>query len=347
MAQCASCQFENMPGVEMCGRCGSSLRLATAVLDVHPPLARPWVKRFRRLVPIDRASHRFRERATGLREQATLVAGTVRIPVPTWDVLFRLIVPGWAHSTLGFEVRGRVFLGIYLALLLPGIIMWGSVPGSILLGLAFSTHASSVLDVLLLRAGPFPSRFGTTTIVMFVLGFFIYAPVYWLVTHVASPMTIATQMTPLEAGDIVLSNQWAYARTPPKPGDVVAYDLPTEIRMPAQNNHIGINVRSGQSIDRILAGPGSKVRWENQQLYVDDEPSSLQPLNPTRLPSRLTFEVPENHYLVLPSTATVTLPANAVLPAGFWQGLSYISPTHIHGSVYLRHYPLWRFWIVR
>jgi hypothetical protein len=225
--------------------------------------------------------------------------------------------------------------------------MWGSVLGSVLLGLAFSTHASSVLDVLFLRAGPFPSRFGTTTIIMFMLALFIYAPAYWLVNRVASPMLIAARMTPFDEGDVVLSNQWAYSRTPPQLGDVVAYDLPAGIAIPLQANHIGVNVRAGQAIDRILAGPGSKARWENQQLYVDGELSPLQPLNPTRLPSRLTLEVPENHYLVLPSTATVTLPANAPLPSGFWQRLSYIPVNQIHGSVYLRHYPMWRFWIVR
>src|SRR5215213_6505561 len=37
--QCSSCGFENMPGSEACARCASSLSLATAVMDVHPPRA--------------------------------------------------------------------------------------------------------------------------------------------------------------------------------------------------------------------------------------------------------------------------------------------------------------------
>src|SRR5919204_650375 len=51
--QCPSCRFQNMPGVEVCGRCGSSLRLATAVVDVHPPRARAWQKRVRRGPELD------------------------------------------------------------------------------------------------------------------------------------------------------------------------------------------------------------------------------------------------------------------------------------------------------
>ena len=49
--QCPSCRFENMPGLESCGRCGTSLRLSTAVIDVSPPRASNTAKRVRKVVP--------------------------------------------------------------------------------------------------------------------------------------------------------------------------------------------------------------------------------------------------------------------------------------------------------
>ena len=35
----ATASFENMPGVQTCGRCGASLQLASLAIDVHPPRA--------------------------------------------------------------------------------------------------------------------------------------------------------------------------------------------------------------------------------------------------------------------------------------------------------------------
>src|SRR3954452_19475404 len=49
--QCSNCQFENIPGSEACGRCGSSLRVGTLVMDVNPPRAPRWRKSVRQNLP--------------------------------------------------------------------------------------------------------------------------------------------------------------------------------------------------------------------------------------------------------------------------------------------------------
>ena len=85
-----------------------------------------------------------------------------RIPLPEPEILSRLIVPGWAHIHSGLAIRGRFFLAAYLPLLLLGLARWGTGLGSILLGLAFSVHASSVVDILI-RQGTvrFPKMMAT------------------------------------------------------------------------------------------------------------------------------------------------------------------------------------------
>src|SRR5262249_45437087 len=138
--QCSNCRFENMPGVEACGRCGTSLRLATAVLDVHPPRAQPWLKRARRhfLLPLQRGLFGLSRSCTSAaREVSETVNEGTPLPVPTWRVLARLVFPGWAHFYCGNSWRGGLFLGAFLTCLLPGLLLWGTQPGSILLGLAF------------------------------------------------------------------------------------------------------------------------------------------------------------------------------------------------------------------
>ncbi len=87
-----------MPGLETCGRCGTSLRLGTAVIDTSPPRASRTAKRVRQVVP-RRLFYQARDIAA---EARGAIAGSIvddsRVPLPEPDVLARLIVPGWATS---------------------------------------------------------------------------------------------------------------------------------------------------------------------------------------------------------------------------------------------------------
>src|SRR5207248_2105024 len=132
-----------MPGITVCGRCGTSLGVATAVLDVHPPRARPWIKRLRRLLPIDRATIRVRDASSVATRHARMIAEDAGMPVPSFGLLVRMLVPGWAHFHLGQRLRAWAFLGVYLVFLLLSLVFWGTTGGSFCLGLMFCAHASS------------------------------------------------------------------------------------------------------------------------------------------------------------------------------------------------------------
>src|SRR4051812_34631746 len=113
--QCASCQFENMPGSDLCGRCGTSLRLSAATIDVHPPRAARWTKRVRRITP------RIPARTHGIESLRTITARTraalgVRLNDDTRVVplLLRLPIPGWPQLYSGSRILGRIFLYAWL-----------------------------------------------------------------------------------------------------------------------------------------------------------------------------------------------------------------------------------------
>ena len=135
--QCSNCQFQNMPGVQTCGRCGASLQLASLPIDVHPPRAGRAAKRWRRWFPIDQVleplPRRGRRRA-GRQEGRSVGHPTCRRPV----VLLRMIVPGWAQRYAGRTVRGRWISWCYLGLLLSGLLFLGTGWGWLLLGLALA-----------------------------------------------------------------------------------------------------------------------------------------------------------------------------------------------------------------
>jgi hypothetical protein len=260
-----------------------------------------------------------------------------------------MVIPGWAHNFTGQRLRGLIFLGVYLAFLLPGILLFGTTAGSMLLGLAFSAHASSAMDIVLQRHGPMPSRVATTFVTTALLGLVLYLPAGWLLTRVADPHTIHFDSAPFQDGDVMLVNQWAYLRSDPVPGDVVLYNNANEVldRVMTGGAHGWIRIHSGQGIDRIIAGPGSEVLWDGGKLLVDKRPSPFQPLAPQNLPPRLKSKVPEGAYLILPSTVNVRTNPYVRVPDQIWQNLAVVSGPQIVGKVYLRTHPLSRFCFIR
>jgi hypothetical protein len=223
---------------------------------------------------------------------------------------------------------------------LPGLLLWGTQPGSILLGLAFSVHASAAVDIVLMGVYGVAVRIASTCFVALALALGLYLPVGWVLTRVASPQTLQIDAGPFETDDVILMNRWAYLYSPPKVGDVVMYWGPgTGTFRGARGN---MRVAEGDRIDRILAGPGSEVVWDNGQLFVDGKPSPWQPLNskvPTTMPLKTT--VPPDCYFIMPST----LGAN--LQTANWRALCSVPTLRIHGKAYLRLHPLSRLARVR
>jgi hypothetical protein len=86
------------------------------------------------------------------------------------------------------------------------------------------------------------------------------------------------------------------------------------------------------------------MRWEDSRLFVNGSSSPWQPLNPGRLPPRLRLTVPADHYLVLPTTMN---PLGPDSPESLWAELSAVPASRILGTVYLRHQPLRRWWVIR
>src|SRR5262249_6605827 len=145
-----------------------------------------------------------------------------RVPLPEPEVLSRLIIPGWAHIHSGLGIRGRLFLWAYLAVLLLGLARWGTDFGAILLGIAFSIHASSALAILI-RQGTVrsPRMMATAALVALVLAVLVYIPAGQLLMRVAAPIEFAADAPPFARSDVVLVNRWAYALTEPRRGDVI------------------------------------------------------------------------------------------------------------------------------
>jgi signal peptidase I len=347
--QCPSCRFENIPGLEACGRCGTSLAIGTAVIDVNPPRASKGAKRVRKLIP-RRFFYQARD-ATALAHQR--IAGSfvddARVPLPEPGVLSRLMVPGWAHLFAGFRIRGLVFFWAYVVFLASGLLAWGTEFGSIFLGLAFAAHASSILDILL-RQGTvrFPRMMATAALVFAALALLVYYPGGQVLMHVAAPIEYVTDVPPFKRLDVVLVNRWAFALSDPRRGDVVLFTpllMARRMEQGLQLLHVRLGYEENEVIDRVIGLPGDQVVWEDGKLTVNGAEVSWKPLLPERLPKHLDVVVPRDRYLIFPTTSISA--ANAGTPGSYWKSVSLIPRTDIAGGVYMRLSPLSRFWFIR
>jgi hypothetical protein len=145
--QCPNCGFENMPGNEGCVRCGTSLKLATMTLDVNPPRAGKLSKKMRWATPGFLRPHSLIRRVgRQAREEAAETIG--RFSPGRRPMVWRSVIPGWAHLYDGQSIRGHMFLYAWLALGGLGILLFGSTVGSMALGLAMAVHIISIFDLL-------------------------------------------------------------------------------------------------------------------------------------------------------------------------------------------------------
>ena len=255
-------------------------------------------------------------------------------------LLVRLPMAGWPQLHLGQRVRGWLFLWSFLVLLLPGVLMTGTVPGSLLLGLAFSVHASAILDLM----NYFAPRLGVrpqlvrSVLISIALLLLLYLPAARAVGLVADPRVMQQTVAPLKQGDVILVNHLST----PRVGDVVLYQMNRyEYTTVGPNGRGQIRyIYEGEQIDRILADSGDHVVWESGQLLVNGRPSPWRPLNVASLPERLVIDVPSDHYLVLPTT---TMNLTPQMDATVWKHLGCVRYSQIRGRAYLRTNPLSQF----
>lgn len=331
--QCASCQFENMPGSADCARCGASLMLATAVIDVHPPRASAWSRRLPR-------SWRLRHLYFGLKNIVHSVSERASLGMLDshfeWATAIRMLVPGWPQWSRGYVTRGRLFFGVYCLLLFCGVLMSGWSIGSLCLGLAFSVHLASIVESLVVRFAQFRDRLVFTGLCGVMLALFLYIPVGWAISRVATPIQIAQRQAPFEAGDVLWYNRWAS----PTRGDLVLYEVPSARLGGRQRGYAANFVVQGQRINRLVALPGQAITWREGQLLVDGQPSPWQ----SRFKTGNSFRVPAGYVLILPDSA---IPVGANLSSADWRLLALVPQRRVAGRLYFRSQPLWRMSIIR
>ena len=109
--RCFNCQFENMPGITVCGRCNSRLDLEK--VEFEPPRA----SSIRAITHFQTCWYKVKQAFSGLRN--IRIPRFIRRPEPiSGKGLAWSIIPGLGHLKTQRRRTGKILLGLWLVFLL-------------------------------------------------------------------------------------------------------------------------------------------------------------------------------------------------------------------------------------
>lgn len=330
--QCPSCQFENMPGSAFCARCSTSLKLAEATIDVHPPRAKRntlYIPGWARLKIA--LSERFSDQIdTSIHFFSN--GGALQF---NRSLLYRWIIPGWPQLTFNRPQRACFFFFGYLFFLLFGILLMGTLLGAWSIGFAFAMHFGSITDVVFAAQTSIIERVGSGFLIGLCLYILLYLPVGWGVSQIMRPQAIVNNYGSFRAQDIL----WVRQNVQVTPGEYLHY-----VNSGALINNLARGAVQYQitntGVSRVLAGPGQEVRIKEGTLFIDDEICPFSTSTHFAKNLTTTLRVPENSYFIDP-TGRIPI-ANALITEQNIQQVCLLQSRNVRGRVIYRSYPFSR-----
>lgn len=327
--QCPSCQFENMPGSALCARCRTSLKLADADIDVHPPRAHRSALRIPGWARIKIATSELLSDQIDHSIEFLSYGGTLQF---NRHMIVRWLIPGWPQLTFNRPFRARFFFCGYCFFLIFGILLMGTHLGSWMIGMAFALHFGSIADAVFTTKSTMLERIGAGSLLGLCLFLLLYLPVGWGISRFVRPQTMVNNIGSFRAGDIV----WIWRDAEPAPGEYLHY-----VNSSTVINNVVPQYRINDSgVSLVLAGPGQDVSIENGLLLIDGKSCSV-PINAQfARGKKITFKVPVNSWFIDP-TGRIPVP-NVLITEQNIQQVCLIQSANIRGQVIYRSYPFSR-----
>lgn len=271
--QCRQCHFENMPGVNACFRCGSTLA-ASGTIDVHPPRASAWKSPFRRVArsirhyrvvqdaekQMGRVAHRaealveMTKRRTGVTHDSFRYAlGRLFMAVPL------SIVPG-AGQAMERRLR-KIWLHILIwaVTLIIGIFFFRSSVGIAFLSIAVAMHGWIMADAAV-PEGQAKNKFSRICGVfagMFIV-YLMYQGVNYFSPVCMGESGIAVEPLNVQLRDTLLCVRDRGLHTNLRRGDLALVKLEGYRR-----------TFRGEAVGQVVGLPGEKISRQNEGFAIN------------------------------------------------------------------------------
>jgi len=334
--KCSRCHFENMPGQDRCFKCGSVLEAAEGAVDVHPPRMARWRRPFRVLRRWSRRHQRVTEKLpTGHVGRAWDAA------VSDASIGFVLgIVPGLPYALNGRFREVRWFVLTWFLMLSIGLFLYGSTPGSLLIGLAIGLHAWLSLRYGLLETAPgFFQKLGLILMAIVVLGVIYWStPRIFLRGFTGGHTALTIPAMQVHRGDYFFVRAIDRSEEPLPRGTLVLIH-PRGVR----NNQMNMFRQHGSTLGQLIGRPGEVLTIAGDSYAVDD-----RPLDPNRYPvpgwlagRALVVPVPSGKYFVS-TPYTMQAHGNVRLANNAIRNVCLVDVDEIGGRAFIQWWPLRR-----
>jgi hypothetical protein len=196
------------------------------------------------------------------------------------------LVPGLGVYLRGQRVLGRTALFLAGFLALTFLIWIGCAVGNLAIGMLLSLHATGFVYYLtpLLRES-LARRLVATVLTLVALSVLFYIPMQTILEHYG--------FMPLQVKGRVIVTRPIFSTRPIRPGDWVAYYIPSS----QQYEEGGVNVDSGMGLGQVLADPGDVVKFFAASFSVN----GVTRPRLAYMPQTGTCIVPRNHWFIWPS----------------------------------------------
>jgi len=181
---------------------------------------------------------------------------------------------GGLHQFMRGESLGRWWLGAWILLGLVTLLLIPSTLGSVCLGLFFSVHLISIVDVFFRQHEEWETRIRFIGLTLLVLGG-LYFSLFRSVGQFITPVQYFVQTSDLTPGDTL----WYLDTNTTKPGDLVVYDLTQVDISDRQGGEPFVFRATGVRISRQVAQAGQVVSWKSGKLCVNGTECPWQPGN--------------------------------------------------------------------
>ena len=294
--QCPRCEFENMPGMDRCFKCGSTLQIEMQCLDANPPRMAAWKKPFRNFIRT-------------LRRLRILPGESLSIHPPQWlsksskDILsvFLSIIPGLGHLLQKSFNTISWYVVAWLVCLAATIFFYGSFAGYLFLGFCLVLHAWIAIHSGLIKV---VTASGHRLIAILILGSLLWVVylnigrfVFQDIDRIHSSVTIPYY--DIRINDYLLANRISPEGQLLPRGSIVIANLPhfgVGLNGPINGFRRPEVVASGQ----IIAFENEMLRIEENTFYVDEVAleKDKYPV-PMWLRGRaLSVTIPKGHYFI-------------------------------------------------
>ena len=330
--RCRQCDFENMPGLDRCFKCGSVLTTVGEAIEIEPPRMRWWKKPGRDIMRLARRS------------------GIIRpIVIPQWARgavddeylgIYISIIPGLGHVIKKQWRDAMILVGIWIVLVLTAVFFFGMSAGMFFTGTAIALHAWMALSCSYMRVEKDILRRMMAMVVVCLILAVVYVFTWRLATNNYvtgfSAMDFGGQK--VKTGDLVIGRRIERVKSKVQNGDLVLAGMNTLGRGDRRFFRGGQSISVGQVIGSGLDMVGIK----NQRYYINGQ--VLDP-NSYPVPSWLrnvdvSFNIPPGRYFV--SSAYTISGRNVENIADYAQAVCIMDANDLAARVFMRWLPLSR-----